>query len=89
MQLNIRYYISDADNYFGVKLSHGRSPDNPSAATVDPTITLKSYSGGVELQRNAFGKWLVKGEVSYAKEEIGRDRFQQRITLNISLKNIF
>jgi len=96
--LNIRYYISDADNYFGVKFNRGRSPDNPSAATVDPntseigfieTFPLKSYSGGVELQRNAFGKWLIKGEVSYAKEEVARDRFLQRITLNIQLKNIF
>ena len=96
--LNIRYYISDADNYFGVRFNRGRSPDNPSAAVVDPTTAeigfletfpLKSYSGGVELQRNAFGKWLIKGEVAYAKEEVARDRFLQRITLNIQLKNIF
>jgi tetratricopeptide (TPR) repeat protein len=96
--LNIRYYISDADNYFGVKFSRGRSPDVPSAATLDPatlevsqfeTFLLKSYAGGVELQRAAFGKWLLKGEVSYAKEEVARDRYLQRITLNVSLKNIF
>jgi len=96
--LNVRYYISDADNYFGVRFNRGRSPDVPSAATVDPTtaeigfietIPLKSYSGTVELQRNAFGKWLVKGEVGYAKEEVARDRYLQRITLNVQLKNIF
>ncbi|MEO8085168.1 MAG: YaiO family outer membrane beta-barrel protein [Bacteroidota bacterium] len=96
--LNIRYYVSDADNYIGIKLGSGRSPDVPSAATLDPATlkadagdpaTLKSYSGGVEIQRAAFGRWLVKGEMGYTREQAAADRFFQRITLNISLKNIF
>ena len=96
--LNIRYYVGDADNYVGIKLSSGRSPDVPSAATLDPstlkanaveTTSLKSYAGGIELQRSAFGRWLVKGEIGYAKEESRTAVFLQRITLNISLKNIF
>ena len=96
--LNIRYYIGDADSYIGIKLGSGRSPDLPSAATLDPSslkanavepTTLKSYSGGLELQRAAFGRWIVKGDVGYASEEPRPDFFLQRITLNISLKNIF
>ncbi|CAN5678379.1 hypothetical protein BH11BAC1_BH11BAC1_11020 [soil metagenome] len=96
--LNIRYYVSDADNYIGIKLGSGRSPDVPSAATLDPgtlkadaedTATLKSYSGGVEIQRAAFGRWLVKGDIGYSRDQAAADRFLQRITLNISLKNIF
>jgi tetratricopeptide (TPR) repeat protein len=87
--VNVRYYIPDADNYIGVKFGRGRSPDVPSAATLNPTTLLKSYTGGIELQRAAFGRWLVKGEVSYTKEETRPDYFLQRITLNISLKNIF
>jgi tetratricopeptide (TPR) repeat protein len=96
--LNIRYYLGDADDYFGIKLSSGRSPDEPSAATLDPTSltttavgtkTLNSYSGGVELQRPAFGRWLVKGEFGYTHEDTRADFSLQRLTVNISLKNIF
>ncbi len=96
--INMRYYTGDANNYFGLKFGSGRSPDVPSAATLDPatlqanavnTSTLQSYSGGIEMQRAAFGRWIVKGDVGYAREQTASDRFLQRITLNISLKNIF
>ena len=96
--LNVRYYVGDADNYIGIKLGSGRSPDVPSAATLDPgtlkanavkTSTTKSYSGGIELQRAAFGRWLVKGDMGYTKEQSSSDKYLQRITLSISLKNIF
>ena len=96
--LNARYYLSDADNYVGIKLGSGQSPDVPSAATLDPTSlktnavetsTLQSYSAGVELQRALVGRLLIKGDLGYANEETAKNRFLQRITLNISLKNIF
>lgn len=86
--LNVRYYFSDADNYLGFRAGRGQSPDEKSAASIDPT-TLKTYSAGVELQRGTFGRWLVKGDLGYAREEIATDKFLQRITLNVSLKNIF
>ena len=86
--LNIRYYFGDADNYFGIRAGSGQSPDEKSAASIDPS-TLKTYSGGVEIQRAAIGRWLVKGDIGYAKEETTPGNFSQRLTLNISLKNIF
>ncbi len=86
--LNIRYYFGDADNYLGIHAGSGQSPDEKSAASINPS-TLKTISGGLELQRAAFGRWIVKGDIGYSKEETQPSIFLQRITLNISLKNIF
>ncbi|MFN8167139.1 MAG: YaiO family outer membrane beta-barrel protein [Bacteroidia bacterium] len=86
--LNIRNYFGDADNYFGIRLGQGQSPDE--RKITDAGIQrLKSLQGGIEYQRLAFGRWVIKGDLGYSKEEVRASTFQQRISIGIILKTIF
>jgi len=54
-------------------------------------VYYPSYSAGVELQRTAFGRWLMKIDVSYSKENINKEANTsiQRISTGITLKTVF
>lgn len=82
--LTIRKYLDDADNYFGVRGGMGQNPDSKYIMEL-----RNSYSGAFEFQRAAFGRWLIKGEVGYSREEPRADFILQHYVINISLKNIF
>ncbi|HRH65077.1 MAG TPA: YaiO family outer membrane beta-barrel protein [Bacteroidia bacterium] len=86
--LNIRNYFGDADNYFGIRLGQGQSPDERKI-TEAGIQRLKSLQGGIEYQRLAFGRWVIKGDIGYSKEEIRTDTYQQRISVGVQLKTIF
>lgn len=86
--LHIRRYLSDADNYFGIRTGKGQSPDERKLAEAE-TPRLDSWSGAVEYQRRAFGRWVMKGEVSYANEEIRIGTTQQRISFSVQMKTVF
>jgi YaiO family outer membrane protein len=84
---NIRVYFGDSDNYLGFKAGSGRSPDE--TETLDVATFYQTFQGGVELQKRAFGRWLMKCDVSYGKETPVRARNIQRISTTITLKTVF
>lgn len=87
--LNIRTYFGDSDNYFGIKAGTGKSPD-VSANSLDVASYLPSYSGGFELQKRAFGRWLIKMDMTYAKENIISDtNYTKRLSSTVTLKTVF
>jgi YaiO family outer membrane protein len=93
-----RKYFSDGDNYLGIKLSRGKSPDE-SARIIDG-IQVRSYSAGIEAQKSAFGRWVIKVDCSYSREPL-RTRglsgdiedaftiYTKRISTGITLKTVF
>ena len=85
----IRSYFGDADNYLGIRASRGRSPDE--TLSLDVATYLPSYSFGAEIQRNAFGRWLMKVDITYSKENINNEdnTSTQRISTGITLKTVF
>ena len=83
----IRKYYGDGNTYLGIKFIRGQSPDE--LKTLDIAEQTLSYSGGVELQKTAFGRWIVKAEITYAKEDIRDNRFSERITSVLTVKTIF
>ncbi len=92
--LNIRNYFGDADNYFGLRFGKGQSPDERTQFDQSSILFLKSIQGGIEYQRLAFGRWVIKGEMGYSTEDTRFDANQkavkqQRITMGIILKTIF
>jgi YaiO family outer membrane protein len=86
---NVRMYFGDPDTYFGIKAGQGRSPDEN--VTISAAQFFPSYQTGLELQRRMAGKWLMKIETTYAKENINkeRDTFNRRVTTTITLKTVF
>ena len=86
---NIRTYFGDSDNYFGVRAGTGVSPDE-SAVSLDVAAFLPSYNVGFEFQKNAFGRWLIKTDMTYAKENIiSNTVYRKRISTTITLKTVF
>ncbi len=86
---NIRMYFGDSDTYFGIKAGRGRSPDE--SKTLDIAAFLPSYQMGIEYQKRAFGRWLLKADVTYAKENIDKEksRFTRRFSTTITMKTVF
>jgi hypothetical protein len=85
--LNARTYFGDSDNYFGIKLARGTSPDEN--LTLNLASFLPTYQAGAELQKHAFGRWLIKLDFTYAKENIQQDRFTQRLSTTVTMKTVF
>jgi len=85
----IRMYFGDSDTYLGIRAGQGRSPDE--SRTLDVAAFLPSYQAGIELQQRAFGRWLLKTELTYGKQytDLEKSLFIQRITTNITLKTVF
>ena len=87
--VNIRTYFGDSDNYFGIKAGTGRSPDE-TARSLEVASYLPSYNGGFEFQKRAFGRWLLKFETTYAKENIvDAVSYSKRISTTVTLKTVF
>lgn len=86
--LNIRNYFDDADNYLGIRISRGQSPDEQKLAYTN-TPLFKTIQGGLEYQRRIFGRWIMKGEIGVAEEEIREGTFQQRLSMGVQMKTVF
>ena len=84
---SVRNYFGDGDNYIGIRLGHGQSPDE--RRTLNLAQYTKSYSFSLELQKSAFGRWVMKGEIQYSKENIREDSYSQRLTTGITVKTVF
>ncbi|MEY4594236.1 MAG: hypothetical protein RIQ47_646 [Bacteroidota bacterium] len=86
--LRIRRYLGDADNYLGIRTGYGESPDD--RRYINQIITrLKTWQVGFELQRRAFGRFFIKGDLNYAQQELRKDQVYQRISIGIQLKTSF
>lgn len=83
----IRNYFGDSDNYLGIKIASGQSPDERKTLNLAQYTT--SHSIGFELQKSAFGRWVIKGEIQYSKEDIRQDKYAQRLTTGITVKTVF
>ena len=91
-----RKYFGDGDNYLGLKASRGKSPDE--SAKLDQGIQTRSYSGGIEVQKSAFGRWVIKVDCSISKEPLRTTGintenpitiYNNRVTTGITLKTVF
>jgi YaiO family outer membrane protein len=83
----IRVYFGDSDNFLGIKAGTGRSPDETKA--LDLTKFYPTTQAGIEIQRRAFGRWLAKWDLTYAKENPVRSKYTQRVTTSVTLKTVF
>ena len=89
----IRTYFGDSDNYLGIKAGTGNSVDeNRIIDKTTGSVVILYYpttQGGVELQKRAFGRWLIKCDVTYAKETPIKGVYTKRITTTVTLKTVF
>jgi len=86
--LRVRRYLGDADNYIGIRTGYGESPDDRRFIS-QTIIRLQTWQIGLELQRRAFGRFFIKGDINYAQQELRKDQIYQRISLGLQLKTSF
>lgn len=85
--MSIRRYLSDADNYFGIRLGQGRSPDEN--RSLDIATQLLSYQGGIEFQFGLTETFFIRGISILAIETPRPDVHTQRFTNGLTLKKVF
>lgn len=89
---SIRIYFGDSDNYLGVKAGQGNSTDLNYKDLTNANGVLLYYpttQGGVEFQKRAFGRWLLKCELTYAKDNPYSGRYSKRLSTTITMKTVF
>jgi YaiO family outer membrane protein len=87
--VNIRTYFGDSDNFLGIRGGFGSSPDEDKLRySTDVVLFYPTSQLSVELQRRAFGRWVMKCEFTYARENPGRG-YYQRYATQLTLKTVF
>lgn len=78
-----RRYFKDADNYLGVMLGYGSSPEE--LATPDQIARAASYKAGLELVKAVTPAFLIKPGLKYEYEEYRIGEFGHHLTFSLSL----
>ena len=85
--LEIRYYLSGADDYLAVSGGTGISPD---ASSIDNQNNwLKSNKGGIEYQTKISKTVIINISGDYSSEERSPGSFISEFTAGLSLKYLF
>lgn len=85
--LEIRYYLSGADDYLGISGGTGISPD---ASSIDNQNNwLKSNKGGIEYQTKVSSIIIINISGDYSTEERSPGSFISEFTAGMSLKFLF
>lgn len=90
--LLIRRYFSDAENYLGLRLGYGVSPDdNRNLVDVDSKsrLTLKSRSVKVEFNHIFSRIWILNAGIVYGNEERVQNSFSGYYTFDIGISRLF
>jgi len=90
--LQMRRYFSDPENYIGLRLGYGVSPDdirNLVVLSSEPTLTLKSYSFRMEYNHIFRRVWILNTAVVWSDEELHAGKFTGDYTFDISISRLF
>lgn len=69
--VTVRRYFSDPENYIGLRLGAGSSPDERRLLLNDPNLTSRLESQSIKLSYNHLfiNQWILSTDVAYANEE--------------------
>jgi YaiO family outer membrane protein len=90
--LLVRRYFSDPENYIGLRLGYGVSPDdNQNLVNDDLSSRLKLRTRSVRLEFNHLinHKWIVNPALVWGSEELKSGNFSGYYTFDISFTRLF
>lgn len=90
--LQMRRYFSDPENYIGLRLGYGVSPDdNQNLVDVDSSSRLKLKTRSVRLEFNHIINrvWILNPAASLGSEELKSGSFSGYYTFDISISRLF
>jgi YaiO family outer membrane protein len=91
-QLQMRRYFSDPENYVGLRLGYGVSPDdNQNLVNVDSSSRLKLKTRSVRLEFNHLINhvWIINPAVAWGNEELPSGSNPSYYTFDISITRLF
>lgn len=88
--LTARRYFSDADNYLGIRLSYGTSPDDrKNLLTSSDILHVKSDAARVEFNKKLKQIWIINLAAICENEEYYPSRFRYIFTGDITVSVLF
>ncbi|MCC5921309.1 MAG: YaiO family outer membrane beta-barrel protein [Cyclobacteriaceae bacterium] len=97
--INLRYYLADANHFISLGLGRGFSPDDPGrfALNLQPAVTadefvpygLRLSKAFIAYDRPITDYWTGKIQLTYNEEEFVPERFRERLQLLLSMKKRF
>jgi YaiO family outer membrane protein len=83
--LSARRYLATGEDYLGLRLEYGTSPENLISIVDYPDIkSFRSAGAHLSYQRR-LGQWLVKTEAGYRREEYREDTFRNHLSIRLHL----
>jgi YaiO family outer membrane protein len=91
-QLQMRRYFSDPENYIGLRLGYGVSPDdNQNLVNSDSSSRLKLNTRSIRLELNHIINhlWIINPAAAWGSEELTSGSFSGYYTFDISITRLF
>lgn len=89
-QIQMRRYFSDPEDYIGLRLGYGVSPDeNRNLINSSQKLTLKSQSLRLELNHIIKSVWIINPAVMWGREELQSGSLSDYYSIDISLTRLF
>ncbi len=91
-QLQMRRYFSDPENYIGLRLGYGVSPDdNQNLVNSDSSSRLKLNTRSIRLELNHIINhlWIINPAAAWGSEELTSGNFSGYYTFDISISRLF
>ena len=89
-QLQARRYFSDPENYIGLRLGYGVSPDdNRNLIDTSQKLTLKTRSVRLELNQIINHVWIINPAAAWGNQELKPGIFSGYYTFDISITRLF
>jgi len=86
----VRRYFSDPENYIGLRLGYGVSPDdNRNLIDSSQKLTLKTRSVRMEFNHLINHVWIINPAAAWGSEEIKSGDFSGYYTFDISITRLF
>ncbi len=77
-----RRYFKDAENYAGLMLGYGSSPEE--LVTADQVARASSYKAGLELAKTILPSFSIKPAIKYEYEEYRLNQFGHHLTFSLT-----
>ena len=88
--LMARRYFSDPENYLGLRLGYGVSPDdNRNLINSDQRLALKTQSVRVEFNHSINHVWIINAGAIWSNEERSTGNFSGYYTFDIGISRLF
>lgn len=87
--ITARRYFSTADDYVGLQIGYGTSPDDRYRLLTNQSLRLTGYNSRISYNHIFNKRWILNVSGAYAYEEYFTASFRSKITFDIAIYYLF